>query len=356
MNTPWTRLFSVDGSGERMQMRMLRKRGEPLLILPAPARLAVQAMALYPAQTRLARTARALTRCALSMRIPLPLERADLVWSRQNPLAEFVAALSACAGFPPCAILAGNPRPAGRRFVIMPFAADGTPAAIIKAGLDAEARALCAAEADFLASASPRRSGLPTLRARLSQPEFEAFGSDYAPGDSPRAATHGQLGDLLTDWVDTTHTVGVGDISAWRATFENRALPPLLAPLGELRFHPTLFHGDFAPWNIKVHPVTGMWQVLDWERAALAGMPCWDWLHFEIQNAILVHRASAETVLARLERLWKAPPFRDYLQRAGVLGHERALTAAYLQYCTGVLRPTEGLEVIGHLGHLLATR
>jgi hypothetical protein len=105
-----------------------------------------------------------------------------------------------------------------------------------------------------------------------------------------------------------------------------------------------------------VHPLNGTWQVLDWERGALTGMPCWDWFHFEIQNSILVRRESAATVLTRLERLWNEPPFREYAHRAGVSGHERALTAAYLQYCTDVLRPTEGLEVIGDLHHLLATR
>jgi hypothetical protein len=125
-----------------------------------------------PAQTWLARAARALTQSALANGIPLPLERTELVWSRENPLAAFVAA-QASADSPSCAILAGNPGPAGRRFIIMPFAADGTPAAIIKAGLDPEARALCAAEADFLASASPKCRGLPILRARLSKTEMK---------------------------------------------------------------------------------------------------------------------------------------------------------------------------------------
>ena len=85
-------------------------------------------------------------------------------------------------------------------------------------------------------------------------------------------------------------------------------------------------------------------------------MPCWDWLHFEIQAAVLVRRMDAEAVRARLERLWKAPAFVEYASRAGVSGHERALTTAYLQYCAEVLQPTEGLEVIEHLRHLLATQ
>jgi len=356
MNAPWTGLFAGTVSSERMQMRVLRKHGEPLLILPADACLAAKAMSLYPAQTWLARTARAITQIALRNGIPLPLERVEFLWSWENPLAAFVAVQAASAGCPPCAILAGNARAAGRRFVIMPFGADGAPAAIIKAGVDAEARALIAAEANFLPSASREGQGLPTLRARLSQDDVEAFCVDYAPGDAPRAATPAQLGKLLTKWIDTTRIVSVGDVPAWRATFENRALPPLLAPLIELRFHPALFHGDFAPWNIKVHPVNGTWQVLDWERGALAGMPCWDWLHFEIQNAILVRGESAATARARLERLWNTPVFREYAQHAGVAGHEPALTMAYLQYCTDVLRPTEGLEVIGDLHHLLATR
>jgi hypothetical protein len=46
MNAPWIGLFAAAGSSERMPMRILRKRGEPLLILPSDARLAAQAMSL----------------------------------------------------------------------------------------------------------------------------------------------------------------------------------------------------------------------------------------------------------------------------------------------------------------------
>ena len=49
----------------------------------------------------------------------------------------------------------------------------------------------------------------------------------------------------------------------------------LAARLGSRLVSSVVFHGDFAPWNIKVDRA-GAWMVLDWERGELHGVPCWD--------------------------------------------------------------------------------
>jgi aminoglycoside phosphotransferase (APT) family kinase protein len=105
-------------------------------------------------------------------------------------------------------------------------------------------------------------------------------------------------------------------------------------------------HGDFAPWNIKVHPSTGAWQVFDWERGELRGVPAWDWLHFEIQTAILVHRESVAKLLGRIARLFGSPEFRAYAAKAGIAGLERAMLTAYLLHCVNIQPQTEGLAEI----------
>ena len=113
-------------------------------------------------------------------------------------------------------------------------------------------------------------------------------------------------------------------------------------------------HGDFAPWNIKVHPGSGEWQVFDWERGDLAGVPGWDWLHFEIQTAILVRGEAPERIAVRLHSLFVSPEFHDYAERAGIAGIERAIAVAYLLHVIIVHPQTEGLAKLEALLHLLA--
>jgi aminoglycoside phosphotransferase (APT) family kinase protein len=111
---------------------------------------------------------------------------------------------------------------------------------------------------------------------------------------------------------------------------------------GSKEVRPALMHGDFAPWNVKAHPRTHEWQVLDWERGEFNGIPVWDWLHFEVQPAILVRRDSAASILVRLEKLFQMPEFKAHAERAGVCGIERPLALAYFLYSVRVQRQTEG--------------
>lgn len=44
-------------------------------------------------------------------------------------------------------------------------------------------------------------------------------------------------------------------------------------------------HGDFAPWNMRMH--RGDLHVFDWEEATADGLPGWDIAHFHFQQAFL---------------------------------------------------------------------
>src|SRR5262249_49195183 len=135
-------------------------------------------------------------------------------------------------------------------------------------------------------------------------------------------------------------------------------------PAGQLRtlgleklfgylLHPTIQHGDFAPWNIKISP-QGIWTVLDWERGELEGIPGWDWFHYIIQPAILVEHVSTSGLVQRIENHLTTDSFKHYAADAGIHGLERLLLLAYLLYMVQVIQPSEGLAETRELLDALA--
>jgi len=103
--------------------------------------------------------------------------------------------------------------------------------------------------------------------------------------------------------------------------------------------HPAVMHGDFAPWNVRVHD--GRWMLVDWERGELDGVPGWDWLHYVVQQAVLVQRFDAPRVRERVAHLLTSAAFTRYAQQAGIAGSEELIARGYFRYCASVLRPTE---------------
>ena len=409
----WTELFDAQGTADfTLAVRVIKKAGQPFLIVPDSGALAAQALALYPAQSKFARLARLALGAALRMGLPLGLERAVIRLSRSDPFAQFlIDTLSGQArfgeqtsrspspqpaplgrgskrasrwlsravwngatpswkghkatgekseSFPALAILAGNPRVAGRRFIVLPFDAGGKPACVVKAGIGESARRLIQRESLFLQSAPARISGLPKFYAAFNSERVAALALGYVAGDSPVSEDRQVMGKLFTSWLDRENRLGLGDVPAWQTLAQVQAANPLFqrlaAKLARINFHPTLFHGDFAPWNIKVSRADGFWQILDWERGERVGFPGWDWFHYVTQTGILVEKLSAEEVAGKIEGLLESAAFREYAATAGMAGSERVLVVAYLFYCVEVLRPTEGLETARKLLALFAER
>src|ERR1043165_1593238 len=73
----WDGLFGAKpgpSDGVRVEMRLLKKHGRPLLLLPCHPRAAVATLSLYPAQTPRARAARALLSGLLRFSAPYGTE------------------------------------------------------------------------------------------------------------------------------------------------------------------------------------------------------------------------------------------------------------------------------------------
>ncbi len=355
-NAPWEQLFPPPARPEQavtLRFRLVRKHGQPLVLVPVRRAAVGEAMGLYPAQSRLAKVARlALGGCLRAGFGP----GTEAVALRLDPASAFVRFLfpsGVRTGDPGFALLCGNPRAPGRRLVLLVFDAQGRPHQLVKVGTGERAHALIRAEAGFLKSQSPDRLQSPAVKGTFSGDGLEALAMDYAPGRSPDPRDTGPLAALLAGWVDSGRDASALELPALQrlavAATSHPLLSRLRSALASARVHPAVFHGDLAPWNIRVHPASGRWAVLDWERGEPAGPPGWDWFHFVIQPEILVRRAGTEALAARFEELLGSAPFQDYARRAGMLDCARALGVAYLFYCAEVIPPAEGGQATNDL-------
>ena len=360
----WEHLFTApEGQGQavRIEMRLLRKAGQPFLLLPGQPRPAAATMAIYPAQTGRARLARALLRCLLRTSIPLGTETISLTISPQDTFVKFLASLSGerGEGLPVLGIFAGNPASDGQRFLLLVFDASQRPVAVVKAGLAPRAQALVEQEERFLAAVPEETVAAPRLRARFESPRLHALALGFVAGDSPRPRDEAALPPLLAAWVDAQRTVVLSDTPDWMRLQEAAAASSLFsvvaASLRGRKFHPAMHHGDFTPWNIKVSPA-GVWTVLDWERGELTGIPGWDWFHYVIQSGILVGHLPVAALVQRVESLLSSDAFRQYATRGGILGCERELVLAYLLHVVEVIKPSEGLVPTREVLAALAAR
>ncbi|MEQ1861146.1 MAG: hypothetical protein ABMA13_14590 [Chthoniobacteraceae bacterium] len=332
------RLLASADTGDTIDFHLVRKRGEPMLLLPLDGARSARALELYPAQTFRARAWKRLL--ALALRVRWPLTTVSLALSESTPFGRFLAQIEG-ADLRAFAVLFGNPRAAGRRFVFLLFGNDDQPCAVVKAGATEQASALVLAEADLLASLPTGTPGAPGLRARFADSTQAALALDFVPGSTP-SVDDPAIEPLLTAWVDRSRRTALAEIPAFGRITRGAS---------GLVIHPALMHGDFAPWNVRVHD--GRWTALDWERGELTGVPGWDWLHFVVQHAVLVEHLDAAQVQRRIADLIRSAPFSRYAQGAGFAGSEETIAAGYVHYCAEVLRPTERASVFAELAALM---
>jgi hypothetical protein len=360
--SPLGELFAraEEGSaGIRKRFRIIRRHGELLLALPIARSEATTTLQLYAPQRPAARAASGFLKLLLRIGLPVPLPVKEFHFTAADPFCEFLSQLepawSACeAGL---GVLAGNPHARGRRFVLMLFK-NGRVVAVVKAGVGSEARCLIASEITFLQSAG--RPGIAAPLAEFDSSRVRAFAMAPLDGEAPRHPTSRDIHRVLLPWLNQATRVPLSELASWArvaaACADHPAWRAHCASVATCEVFPAVAHGDFAPWNIKVHPESGAWQVFDWERGEIKGVPGWDWMHFEIQNAILVWRDNAETILKKLDHLFSDSVFCDYAKLAGFAGIERALLVAYLLHCAFIQPPTEGLASVESLLQALCTQ
>lgn len=336
-------------------MRLVRKRGRPFMLLPANATLAAQSLALYPAQTLPARIARYGLRALLMSGLPFGIENISVSISPTNAFVRFLtesmersngAAPGAGGSVPSFSVLAGNPNAPGQRFIFLVFGGKAQPATVVKTGITDEAKKLIRRERDFLTS-TPALRGIPRVNRIFESPETEAWAMEFIVGKSPRQSDEDELPRLLASWARPAPLIPFREMRVWTELQKQCGTNPIFAELArglEQRvIHPVLFHGDLAPWNIKI-PDNNQWTVFDWERGDLRGMPGYDWLHYFIQTRILVAKKPTRALMQELGQLFSRPEFEEYAALTHISGIKRQLAMIYLLHHNEVIRPGEGLE------------
>jgi hypothetical protein len=358
----WTDLFAAKGPMDcALAMRVIKKAGEPFLILPESNALAARALTLYPAQTTFARAAKRGLSTALKFGLPTGLSDKEIQFSRDDAFPKFLIEMGGAKAnaFPELAILAGNPHAEGRRFIVLLFDAVGEPTRVVKAGIGKAATQLIERESSFLQSLPTGISGLPKFSGTFSDARIAALAMDFVEGDSPRGEEREKVRTLLSGWLDRNKRARADGIPAWQTLAREHGGHPmfatLAAKLGNVEFYPTLYHGDFAPWNIKVSR-DGSWRVLDWERGDRLGVPGWDWFHYSVQRGALVEKLTPDALARKWEALLTSAEFRTYAERAGIVGNEKVFAAAYLLYCVEMLRQSEGMETMRGLLALIGEK
>ncbi|MEK7706668.1 MAG: hypothetical protein AAB380_01570, partial [Verrucomicrobiota bacterium] len=217
----WRELFApcvAGGAQVTIELNVVRRGGQLFLLLPAETRLAAKALALYPAQTAKARAAKLLFNFALCVGLKPRLEKISLPLAEDDPFARFLAQTAKLPEgiLPRFAILAGNPRAEGRRFVFLLFNAGGEPVAVVKAGHSDAARRLLAHEENFLQAAPTQLRGLPKLRATYYSQRAQAFALDFLCGHPPHLDDTKPLAELLTSWVTVSGLVAMKNLGVWQ--------------------------------------------------------------------------------------------------------------------------------------------
>jgi hypothetical protein len=352
-----------DGQTRVLKFRMLRRKGADFILLPLDNGMAVKALTLYAPQNLTARIAVSMLRLFLRLGLPVPLVPVELQVKSSSPLIEFFTdALNLTGlGATDFAIIAGNPKDAARRYVFLLFDTLHRPALVVKVGLGVEGAATVANEFRFLSGCASDDGVIPEPMGVREGEELAAFALKYQPGWAPPIYEAERLRSCLGKWVHTDCRQPVCELPIWKRLVDTCAamdgFTELASVVGAAQVSPVIYHGDFAPWNIKVRPDDGSWVVLDWERGEQQGIPGWDWFHYVVQTGVLVEKLDEKNLRARLLHIMESSEFVAYAAQTGIAPIKRELLMLYLLHSMHVLDQAIGSDCLQRLyTHLLEER
>ena len=341
--------------------RLVRRKKRPFLLLPEKSGRASDSFELYSAHRPLAKLWRALVPLLLKTPLAKLLARVAIEADTESEFMRFLAQQSGLpAGqLPSPTIKFGGVVGKTTRLVLLIRDAGGHPIRVVKVGLNPAGRAATEREAGLLSNLPKDVIGCTGITGRFSSDTLSAFATAYFSGES--LDTDLGIENLFHDWLNDAPPEPIQNLATWRelqSVAKGAGLPqwPILRDaLAEQTVRTTIYHGDFAPWNVRMTNLETI-RAFDWERGHLKGIPAWDWFHFIVQTSILVKRYSPERVAAELEQLVHSPRFQKYASAAGISKIVEPLLLAYLLEQKLIVRPLEGSEQTGRLFQLLWTR
>jgi hypothetical protein len=353
-------LFASPAQTQRVdfEWRLVRRRGRPFLLLPGGLAEARTGLNLYSAQRRRAKILRKVLPVLLQTPLAGFFERIRFQADASSAIIQFMAqqaGVQADRVF--LAAVKLSEVGSRSRLALLLCDESGRPTQVIKVGLNPAGREATDREADFLAQLPAGKNGCIRMAGRLVTPTLSVFSTNYFPGTSPQ--NDAGMEHLFHDWLNPDETIPLASLPLWTSLAAAVAAPDLAvwqrihSALAERKIHTTLYHGDFAPWNIRVINSRNL-QAFDWEHGSRQGIPGWDWFHFTIQTAILARRYSAERTAAEVEQLIHSPRFKKYAAAAGISDQVEPLVLAYLLHQRWVIKPSEGGQTTAELFDLLA--
>ena len=342
----------------RFSWRLVRRKKRPFLLLPEKSGSFSNSFELYSAHRPLARLWRSLA--PLILRTPLSkfLGRVAIEADADSDFTQFLAQQSGLltGQLSAPAIKFGGVVGKTLRLVLLLHDAGGHPIRVVKVGLNPAACAATEREADLLSRLPKDVIGCTGITGRFSSDALSAFATAYFPGVS--LDNDVGIEKLFHDWLNDTPPEPIQNLAPWRelaSIAKGTGLPqwPILRDaLAKQTVRTTIYHGDFAPWNVRMTNLENI-RAFDWERGHLKGIPAWDWFHFIVQTSILVKRYSPERAAAELEQLVHSSRFQKYASDAGISQIVEPLLLAYLLDQKLVVQPREGAERTDQLFQLL---
>lgn len=337
--------------------RPIRHRGEIRLLLPLHPLGAAYTLSLYAPQRKWLRRLHALTHWVWVHGFPLGFTRLHAPVDLSAPLVQFLARQGAeVASGRGLGVFAGNSRVPGQRYLLLCLDGAGRPQGLVKAGFTDAARALIRQEVEAIGALPAALPHVVRVRDTLECPEASALAMDWIEGRVPTPHDEAFLPVVLGAWIQSGVRVRLGDLPLWQRI--EAADPAAFRSMkGVLRWaehevHPVVFHGDFAPWNVRITP-DGAWQVFDWERGEARGIPGFNWLHYGVQHAVLVRRMRGRALAARLRSVMDSKAWREHLAHAGWDDAADAPLRLYVRYMRAVFCPTEGVQAYRELEEAL---
>ncbi|MDR3576226.1 MAG: hypothetical protein P4L50_20350 [Anaerolineaceae bacterium] len=338
--------------------RLVCRKKRPFLLLPEKSGSSSDGFQLYSAHRPLAKLWRSLVPLILATPLAKIFGQVVIEADTESEFMQFLAAQSGlpAAQLPSPAIKFGGVVGKTKRVVLLLRDAGGHPIRVVKVGLDPAGRAATEREASLLSNLPKEVIGCTGITGRFISDTMSAFATAYFSGES--LDTDLGVEKLFHDWLNDAPPEPIRNLAIWRelqSVAKGAGLPqwPILRDaLAEQSFRTTIYHGDFAPWNVRMTNLETI-RAFDWERGHLKGIPAWDWFHFIVQTSILVKRYSPERVAAELEQLVHSPRFQKYASDAGISEIVEPLLLAYLLEQKLIVRPLEGIEQIDRLFRLL---
>ena len=327
---------TLEGEGEvltKFCVYCIKRDGYLLLALPLDRDAAKATLSLYQPQAFLARVLMKFVFSLINLNLHRLLPSRAITIRRNSALAQ-IKCDPIKIGF-----LLGNPNAERRRAIILHEGENGY--LVDKVGLSGKARLSVTKELKIIQALPSCNQGLPEVSNFHEEGSWASYTTRYLSGKAPKDSDQSKIIHLLHNWLSYSKLKVLGETKQWQMleayAREHQAdkLFERIAGASSLGVKVGVFHGDFAPWNIKLSNA-GEVHVMDWEHGSLNGPSGWDWLHFMIQKASLVDHLSAGKILDLCRQWANTNEGKAFLIEAGWGEKVEFWIGSYLLYSSWI--------------------